>query len=137
MLFSFPFRLYFKFNFGQASWSVSGVVCQIPSTIQCPTIPNGWLGFKTNRKCYIFRNLEKENQKFEKAKSICTSIDGVKLAKLFSETELLLQFVPVVNKNTELFEKSILYNEVYYPGFFFDDERSLPRENHFGIVVTK
>lgn len=135
--FLFFFRSYLKFHYGQAAWSIGSVICQIPSSIQCPAVPTGWLGFKTNRKCYIFRSLEKDDRKFEIAKSICNNIDGVKLAKLFTETELLLQFVPVVNKNIEKFEKLILYKEIYYPGFFFDDERISTVENHFGVVVTE
>ncbi|CAD5114611.1 DgyrCDS3692 [Dimorphilus gyrociliatus] len=122
---------------GEPERNVGNVLCQVPSTIKCPNVPKNWLGFKTNRKCYIYRPLEVEERSFENSKAICEGIGGMKMAKLFGETELLLRFVPKVNENSNLFDKTVLYNGILYPGFYFDDEQAISGGNHFGIVVTK
>ncbi|CAD5114609.1 DgyrCDS3691 [Dimorphilus gyrociliatus] len=125
------------FYSGQPEINVGSVLCQVPSTIKCPNVPKNWLGFKTNRKCYIYRPLEVEERSFENSKAICEGIGGMKMAKLFGETELLLRFVPKVNENSNLFDKTVLYNGILYPGFYFDDEQAISEGNHFGIVVTE
>ncbi|CAD5114629.1 DgyrCDS3694 [Dimorphilus gyrociliatus] len=146
------------FYTGEPESNVGSVICQVPSTLQCPTnIPSGWLGFKTNKKCYIARKLDVNERTFYKAKDICESIDGMKLANLEFETEILFRFVPFVNDNIGSFDPTIEIEGQTLPAFHFDYETPIknifqwpsgkalidsriktdPSNFHLGLVVAQ